>query len=83
MLLQVLLSEMRQAGIAPDAATYGRMISAFADARQPKKAAAVMQQVIDGGTVVSLLHSPHTHELVHHKTPGCSSTHLAEPAEPV
>ena len=40
----------------PDAATYGRLMGAFADARLPKKAAAVMQQIMDVGIEVSLLH---------------------------
>ena len=52
---QYLLADMATAGILPDYLTVGNMISAYADANQPRRAAAVMQSYIDAGGQVCCL----------------------------
>lgn len=47
--LQYLLTEMAADGIEPDFLTIGSMVSAYADANQPRKAAAIMQDFLDSG----------------------------------
>ena len=47
--MQYLMAEMATAGILPDWLTVGNMINAYADANQPRRAAAVMQSYIDAG----------------------------------
>ncbi len=44
---------MQQMGIPPDSLTYGALISAYAAVKQPRKAAAVMQDFVDSGGKVS------------------------------
>ncbi len=51
--VQYLITEMIQKGVAPDSMTYGSLIAAYADVRQPRRAAAVMQEFIDSGGKVS------------------------------
>lgn len=52
-LLQYLLTQMREMGIPPDGLTYGALITAYAAAKQPRKAAAVMQEFVDSGGKVT------------------------------
>lgn len=40
---------MLEAGIVPDFLTVGSMVNAYAEANQPRRAAAVMQLFIDAG----------------------------------
>ena len=44
---------MREMGIPPDGLAYGALITAYAAAKQPRKAAAVMQDFVDSGGRVS------------------------------
>lgn len=60
---QYLLADMATAGILPDYLTVGNMISAYADANQPRRAAAVMQSYIDAGGQVCCL--PYSIQAVH------------------
>ena len=56
---QYLITEMKQMGFTPDSLTYGSLISGYGDIKQPRKAAAVMQDFLDsGGQVSGLLASP-------------------------
>ena len=44
---------MAASGIEPDFLTVGSMISAYADANQPRRAAAIMQDFLDSGGQVN------------------------------
>ncbi len=52
-LLQYLLTQMREMGIPPDGLACGALITAYAAAKQPRKAAAVMQDFVDSGGKVT------------------------------
>ena len=54
-LLQYLLTQMREMGIPPDGLAYGALITAYAAAKQPRKAAAVMQDFVDSGGKVTCI----------------------------
>ena len=51
--MQYLLTEMAAMGVVPDVMTIGSMVHAYAEAKQPRRAAAVMQQYTDAGGEVS------------------------------
>lgn len=80
-LLQYLLTQMREMGIPLDGLTYGALISAYAAAKQPRKAAAVMQDFVDFGGKVTCNSglTAATSALLHFPTEMLSSEHADEP----
>lgn len=49
MMLQYMISEMKEAGISPNAQTYSLLMDGYAMVNQPRKASQVMQNCIDDG----------------------------------
>ena len=49
MLLQYMISEMKEAGIWPNAQTYSLLMDGYAMVNQPRKASQVMQDCVDDG----------------------------------
>lgn len=67
--MQYLLTEMAAMGVVPDVMTIGSMVYAYAEAKQPRRAAAVMQQYTDAGGEVSPAASALHQLIAHHVEP--------------
>ncbi len=81
-LLQYLLTQMREMGIPPDGLAYGALITAYAAAKQPRKAAAVMQDFVNSGGKVTCISdlTATTSALSHFLTELSSSEYIGHPA---